>query len=135
MAAPKSIKTDPKTFLEVLNDLSVKSEKSYVWMYQLEGALNKKGLFFINDDGSELTDRAVRLYVGKSKKEVALTLAKDTGMDVSEARKQVDAVLLKRLEAVPDIGFKKGEVKGWLAGLTTAAQVRNEQVHDTGDTE
>tara|TARA_Y100000296_G_scaffold37953_1_gene43927 strand:+ start:530 stop:937 length:408 start_codon:yes stop_codon:yes gene_type:complete len=135
MAAPKSIKTDPKTFLEVLNDLSVKSDKSYVWMYQLESALNKKGLFFINDDGSELTDRAVRLYVGKSKKEVALTLAKDTGMDVSEARKQVDAVLLKRLEAVPDIGFKKGEVKGWLDGLTTAAQARNRQGHDTGDTE
>ena len=32
MAAPKSIKTDPKTFLEVLNDLSVKSEKPYVWI-------------------------------------------------------------------------------------------------------
>ena len=123
MAAPKSIKTDPKTFLEVLNDLSVKSEKSYVWMYQLEGALNKKGLFFINEDGSEeLSDRAVRLYVGKSKKEVALTLAKDTGMDVAEAQARVDSVLIKRLEAVPDIGFKKGEVKGWLAGLVTAEE-------------
>ena len=117
--------------IKALAEVSRKSPKKYVWMFEFKEAVNKYGFDFWfagtpnkdNPSGIErMSSRAIKLFVNKARKTICLNLARETGKDIDVCEKEFDEKAgLKRIESVPAVQFTEatgaGDVLGFINGL------------------
>ena len=114
--APVCITTAPVRLVVILNALSQKTTKSYIWMHELDAALKKAGFKFgdyFMEGGEDNFLRRVRLCVNKGRNIIILNLMKEHSIDKAKASSRLDEKKFCRIEEVPemeDVGSVMGEM-------------------------
>tara|TARA_Y100000310_G_C20690703_1_gene822002 strand:- start:1747 stop:2100 length:354 start_codon:yes stop_codon:yes gene_type:complete len=106
MAKAVCITENPVQLVVVLNELSQKAEKSYIWMHELEAACKKAGFVFgayFMEGGEDNYLRRVRLCVNKGRNIIILNLMKKHGIDKEQATSRLDEKTFVRIEQVPEM--------------------------------
>ena len=106
MAKAVCITENPVQLVVVLNELSQKAEKSYIWMHELEADCKKAGFVFgayFMEGGEDNYLRRVRLCVNKGRNIIILNLMKKHGIDKEQATSRLDEKTFVRIEQVPEM--------------------------------